>query len=95
MQLSRAVAIALLVLTSGPTVAGTGYGEVVFQNRTSWAGSLYYDENYACYAQGGLECHAMARLGRYRFTARYSNALADCGMLDVYEGKITTCLVTE
>jgi hypothetical protein len=95
MRTAFASAIALIVLTAGPAAAVSGYGEVVFQNRTSEAGNLYYGENYACYAQAGLECHAMARPGRYQFIARYSQAAADCGVLDVIEGEVTTCLVTE
>ena len=82
-------------IPSGST-AGTGYGQLVFQNNTSVAGDMYYDQSYACYAQARMMCPSMVRPGRYTVYAKYrDNTVSTSAVIEVEEGKVSTYTVTE
>jgi len=91
-----AIAAACILAGSSQGHAGTGYGQLVFQNRTSVAGDMYYGETYGCYAQGGAECPSMVRPGRYSVHAKFrDNTLSGSTVIDVVEGQVSTFTVTE
>jgi hypothetical protein len=98
--MNRVLAIAgvSLVLLCGPLfAAGSGYGTIMFENKTRFTLHMYVDGVLQCTSQGGGgTCNHMARPGIHVVQA-YDNSgpVTGTGEVEVVEGRTVPFTVTE
>ena len=93
------LSISLLSIAAGSAAAwaqGTGYGEIVFDNRTSVTADMYLDDSYACRALAGLTCTTHAQAGSHVAQFRFVDGeVLTTDPFFLQEGESLTIPVTE